>query len=224
MQLRLVKMQNKKNKLNLLKKKYNRFQRFYKKNMPRVIIKTFGNRKNIINIPYPLKQNYYPIIPLNIFQTWHTKNLPPLMANAVNKIRLLNPRFNHQLFDDNDCRVFIENNFPINVLNAYDSLIPGAYKADLWRYCILYKRGGIYLDIKYIPHNGFRFISLTEKEHLVLDIDGVNIYNALMVTKPNNETLLKAIYKIVSNVKNKYYGKSSLDPTGPGLLGTCFSK
>lgn len=226
MRLRLLKMQNKKNKLILLKKKYNRFQRFYKKNIARVIKKTFGNRKNIINTintPYPLKQNYYPIIPLNIFQTWHTKNLPPLMANAVNKIRLLNPRFNHQLFDDTDCRVFIKNNFPINVLNAYDSLIPGAYKADLWRYCILYKRGGIYLDIKYIPHNGFRFISLTEKEHLVLDIDGVNIYNALMVTKPNNETLLKAIYKIVDNVKNKFYGTSCLQPTGPVLLKEVFN-
>jgi mannosyltransferase OCH1-like enzyme len=145
------------------------------------------------------------------------------MANAVNKIKILNPRFNYELFDDNECREFIKNNFPINVLNAYDSLIPGAYKADLWRYCILYIRGGIYLDIKYIPYNGFRFISLTEKEHFVWDTDKVNIYNALIVAKPNNNILLNAIYKIVENVKNKFYGTCFLEPTGPKLLSKLFT-
>ena len=30
---------------------------------------------------------------------------------------------------------------------AYDSLNPLAYKADLARYCILYKNGGWYLDV-----------------------------------------------------------------------------
>jgi mannosyltransferase OCH1-like enzyme len=214
----------------------NNYQPLYKKNIPKLMKTTINNvkllkiklsnemyLKNIINKPYPLKQNYNSVIPLNIFQTWHTKNLPPLMADAVNKIKLLNPRFNYELFDDNDCREFIEKNFPIEVLKAYDSLIPGAYKADLWRYCILYKRGGIYLDIKYIPHNGFRFISLTEKEHFVLDIDKTNIYNALMVTKANNEILLKAIYKIINNVNNKFYGSNCLEPTGPKMLKEQFN-
>ena len=42
-------------------------------------------------IPYPLKRYYNPVIPLNIYQTWHTKDLPPLMKNAVNKIIYNNP-------------------------------------------------------------------------------------------------------------------------------------
>ena len=120
-----------------------------------------------INVAYPLKQNYNSVIPLNIFQTWHTKNLPPLMRNAVNRIKALNPRFKHALYDDVDCREFIKTNFPVNVLNAYDGLIPGAYKADLWRYCILYINGGIYLDIKYNCTNNFKLIALTEKEYFV---------------------------------------------------------
>ena len=175
-------------------------------------------------IPYPMKQNYNIIIPPNIFQTWHTKNLPPLMKKAVNKIRLLNPNFYYKLYDDNDCREFIKKYFNQDVLNAYDRLIPGAYKADLWRYCILYKLGGIYLDIKYVPVNGFKCINLLGKEHWVLDMDGKGIYNALMVCKPGNPILLKAIIQIVENVKHKYYGRSSLDPTGPGLLSIYFSK
>ena len=175
-------------------------------------------------ISYPLKRYYNPVIPLNIYQTWHTKDLPPLMKNAVNKIIYNNPRFNYQLFDDDDCRNFIKDNFDINVLNAFDSLIPGAYKADLWRYCILYKNGGVYLDIKYAPVNGFKFINLMEKEHWVLDMDKNGIYNALMVCKPNNEILLKAINKVVTNVKNKFYGSNCLHPTGPIMLAEFFTQ
>ena len=177
-----------------------------------------------VKVPYPVKENYYPVIPLNIYQTWHTKDLPPLMKNAVNKIIYSNPGFNYQLFDDNDCRNFIKDNFDANVLNAFDSLIPGAYKADLWRYCILYKNGGVYLDIKYAPVNGFKFINLMEKEHWVLDMDKNGIYNALIVCKPNNEILLKAINKVVANVKNKFYGNSPLEPTGPLMLSQFFTQ
>ena len=179
--------------------------------------------KKKLKISYPLKANYNPIIPLNIYQTWHTKNLPPKMFESVNLIKNLNPRFNCQMFDDNDCREFIKNNFEPIVLHAFDSLIPGAYKADLWRYCILYKNGGIYLDIKYKPLNDFKFITMTEKEHWVLDVNKVVIYNALMVCKQGNEILLKAINKIVENVKNKYYGNNALEPTGPMLLASFFS-
>ena len=174
-------------------------------------------------IPYPIKQYYKPVIPLNIYQTWYTKDLPPLMKKTVNMIIKNNPSFNHQLFDDNDCRNFIKDNFDKSILNAFDTLIPGAYKADLWRYCVLYKKGGIYLDIKYKPINGFKFINLTEKEHWVLDADKNGIYNALMVCKPNNKILLKAINKIVENVNNRFYGTSSLEPTGPLMLTNFFT-
>jgi mannosyltransferase OCH1-like enzyme len=178
----------------------------------------------LYKIPYPVKANYNMNIPTNIFQTWHSKILPPLMHNATVKIQKLNPRFNYYLYDDNDCYTFIQKNFNADVLHAYNKLKPGAYKADLWRYCILYKFGGIYLDIKYVPVNNFRFINLIEKEHWVLDIDNNNIYNALIVSLPGNPILLKAINKIVENVKNNYYGPSALHPTGPGLLSQYFTE
>ena len=87
---------------------------------------------------------------------------------------------------------------------------------------ILYKNGGIYLDIKYKPLNNFKFIIMTEKEHFVLDIDNIGIYNALMVCLPGNKILFNAIEDIVNNVKNNFYGNSSLEPTGPLLLAKYF--
>ncbi len=133
----------------------------------------------ILNYKRSKKAEYNSVIPLKIYQTWHSKDLPTRMKQSVERLKARHPRFEHFLFDDNDCREFIAKNFDNNVLKAFDSLIPGAYKADLWRYCILYKNGGIYLDIKYDCINSFRFIELTEKEHWVLDINGNNIYNAL---------------------------------------------
>ena len=198
---------------------------YHKKDVAKNVTKNklYNEYKKKLKISYPLKENYESVIPLNIYQTWHTKRVPPKMFETLNLIKNLNPRFNYKLFDDNDCREFIKINFDLNVLHAFDNLIPGAYKADLWRYCILYKNGGIYLDIKYKPINNFRFISMTEKEHFVLDADKNGVYNALMVCKPGNEILLKAINKIVENVKNKFYGNNFLEPTGPMLLSSFFS-
>ena len=108
---------------------------------------TFKYYNNIYNMPR--NKIYNSIIPLSIYQTWFTKNLPSKMKERVNILKLQNPEFNHYLYDDDDCYEFIKNNFSKDVLNAYDSLIPGAYKADLWRLCILYINGGIYLDMKF---------------------------------------------------------------------------
>ena len=180
--------------------------------------------KRLLEKKFPMKNYYKTQIPLNIFQTWHTKNLPPLMSKNVELIKSSNPAFNYQLFDDEDCYNFIKENFDENTLNTFSRLIPGAYKADFWRYCILYKLGGIYLDIKFKPVNGFKFINLSENEHWVLDSDKVGIYNALMVCKPGNPILLKAINQIIENVNNNYYGHHCLCPTGPLLLSTYFTE
>jgi len=203
------------NKHSVLKryKEYREEQKLFQKNEP------YGKLW--------IQRNIYAfnsIIPKNIFQTWYTKNLPPKMKESVDLLKKQNPEFNHFLFDDNECREFIQDNFELDVLKAFDSLIPGAYKADLWRYCILYIYGGIYLDIKFHCVNNFKLLTLTEEEHFARDYLISGVYNAVMITIPKNNVLLKCINQIVSNVKNKYYGASCLHPTGPALLGGFFKQ
>ena len=179
------------------------------------------NKFKIYNHPYTFfKPVYNSIMPLNIYQTWFTKELPQKMRERVELLKKQNPKFNHYLYDDNDCREFIKNHFKSDVLNAYDSLIPGAYKADLWRLCILFINGGIYMDIKLICVNGFRLIELTENNHFVKDRPINSIFNTLMASEKGNAFLYKAIRQIVKNVNNKYYGKTPLSPTGPEMLGS----
>ena len=183
------------------------------------------NITNIIDRPYPNTTPKNIVIPLNIFTHWHTKDLKPGMLNAINMMKEANPEFKFHLYDNDDCRAFIEKNFDSNVLTAYDCLIPQAYKSDLWRYCILYIYGGIYYDIKFIPVNGFKLINLMDKEHFVLeqyvplpDFDYPGIFNGLIISKPNNIILKDTINQIVENVKIKYYGNIPVEPTGPFLL------
>ena len=176
-----------------------------------------------MNIKFEMKEKYDSIIPLNLYTCWHTKVLPPLMKTNYDLLVKNNPEFTHHLYDEDDCREFIKNNFDGGVLNAYNSLIPCSYKSDLWRFCVLYINGGIYMDIKYNCINGFKLIALTEKEYFVKDRPEHMVYTALIVVKPQNKIMLDCINQIVKNVKYKFYGNSALVPTGPGLLGSYFS-
>lgn len=163
------------------------------------------------------------VIPLKIFQTWNSINLPKNMKESMNKIKKNNPEFEYIFQDDNQCREFIANHFPDMVLYAFDNLIPGAYKADIWRYCILYIYGGIYVDIKFEPVGDYKFLDLVDDEYYVLDRPnqfGVSLYNGLMVMKPKNEILKTALNHILKNVTNKNYSLSSVHISGSGLLGS----
>ncbi len=118
-------------------------------------------------------QEWVPgMVPIPFFQTWCCESssvtptpeyssdmfdqltnagLPPKMYDCIRNNLVFN-RVGldciHYLFCDSDCRSFIAREYPPDVLMAYDRLIPTAFKADLWRYCVLYKYGGVYLDAK----------------------------------------------------------------------------
>lgn len=199
-------------------KKYNEQVKKYNEQVKKIKL------YNQMNIKFEMKEKYDSIIPLNLYTCWHTKELPPLMKKNYDLLVNNNLEFKHHLYDEDDCREFIKNNFDAEVLNSYNSLIPCSYKSDLWRFCILYINGGIYMDIKYKCVNNFKLIALTEKEYFVRDRPKNMTYTALIAVNPQNPIMLKCINKIVSNVRNKYYGENALVPTGPGLLGTFFSK
>ncbi len=178
------------------------------------------NTINVINI------NNFTEIPLNIFMTWKNKCFTSEMEKSIDIVKKASPEFNMYIYDNEECRNFLKKYFIKDVLDSFDNLIPGAYKADLWRYCVLYYYGGIYQDIKYQPSEDFKYITLTDKEYFVKDRPqyGSGIYNALLVCKPKNLILYRCIKKIIKNVKNKYYGCSSLQMTGPLLMKQFFTK
>jgi hypothetical protein len=72
------------------------------------------------------------------------------LAANVEKIKSMNPDWRHTLYDENMMKQFIVDSYGARVLSYYDRIDPkyGAARTDLFRYLLLYKVGGIYLDIK----------------------------------------------------------------------------
>jgi mannosyltransferase OCH1-like enzyme len=168
----------------------------------------------------------YPIvyseqkIPKRIIQTSVNNNCKNIYNyNAFMTFIELNPEYEYYFFDNNDVKKFIRDNFDEEVLEAYDTLVPGAYKADLFRYCYLYIHGGCYFDNKQILRQPIRnLIESNDIDIYCKDTVDYFMFNAVMISDKNNKILFDIIYKIVNNVKNNFYGDNPLEPTGPLLL------
>lgn len=164
------------------------------------------------------------MIPLNIFQTWERKTCPPGMKESLQSVKDDNPEFNHFFHDKDDRRDYITNNFSSDVVDTYDLLVPGAYQADLYRYCAMFKEGGIYMDVKFKCFNHYKLIQLTDREYLCTDPAGTMLINGFLVCSRGNTLMRKMIESIVVHVKNRDYCGSDIAVTGPGLLASFFTK
>jgi len=191
----------------------------------------------ISNYVHPLKlqrprlpRNKITIPPI-LYKTGPKKKLDANVKNLFKETLANNPDYKIKYFDNQSCREFIKQYFDKNVLNAYDSLIPGAFKADLWRYCVLYQNGGVYGDLtqKYlVPLD-----QLVDRDYdrvvLVKDMcwplcfkHGIQI--SFMAAVPKLPLFKDAINQVVYNVKHKKYGCNTLAVTGPGLFRNVLDK
>lgn len=116
-----------------------------------MIMSTFKRilNKDVHSHPLPLMAEKAEI-PKIIHQTFQSKVLPAEFQANVDQLRALNPEWQYNLYDDADIEHFISQEYGSYVLNYYKRINPryGAAKADLFRYLLLYRYGGVYLDIK----------------------------------------------------------------------------
>jgi mannosyltransferase OCH1-like enzyme len=169
-------------------------------------------------------------VPLTIYHSWSTNRVPTKMKENIYSLLDSNPEFDYYLYSDQACYEFIKTHFEKDVAEAFNALKPGAYKSDLWRYCILYVQGGVYIDIKY---NTVAPLVETVKNSPTLYVNDRDIalagvkscfYNGFMISPPNNVVLKDCIDEIVENCKNRLYRTNPLDVTGPCLLGRMIQK
>ena len=87
-------------------------------------------------------------IPPNCYQTWETKSLYRTHLRGVQDFRNLNPDLSWFLYDSNDSQKYMEKFYSKHpILEIYNRAKFGVMKADIFRYCILFQRGGYYFDI-----------------------------------------------------------------------------
>ena len=166
----------------------------------------------------------YKGVPLVIYHSWGSATVPPRMHKHIQELIEQNPEFDYSFNTDDDCRRFIAEHFDAEVARAFDCLRPGAYNSDLWRYCILYRKGGVYIDIKCSPKMPLiQFIDRYEPPLFVRDSPkGMSypcVWNGFMISAAGNPIFKACIDEIVKNVKEKSYAEGGLSITGPCLLG-----
>ena len=162
-----------------------------------------------------------------IFLSDDGAELSPYLGHAVGTVQQAFSGANYQLYTKETLRDFIQDNYDKEVVAAYDSLKPYAYKADLGRYCLLNKLGGWYVDI------GVRLVHLVDvgpriKFLAFRDIQRFSFTSwacsiGILYSQPNNLALQFAIEAIVNNCQEQYYGITPLCPTGPTLLGAALA-
>lgn len=89
-------------------------------------------------------------IPRIIHQTYHSREFPAAIEASVKALRERNPGWEYRFYDDADIERFIRAEYEPEVYAAYSRINPayGAARADLFRYLLIYRLGGVYLDIK----------------------------------------------------------------------------
>jgi len=157
-------------------------------------------------------------IPLIVHQTFYTNHLPLNIIKIIHHNKKICPRYNFIFYDDQDCIKFIRENFDIKTYNAYLKLNEayGAMRADFFRYCVLFKLGGVYLDIKSKLTTPLGYI-IKQDDICILDIPRNNLekwrvnnptYEQwLLIFQPEHPYLKQMIEQMVNDIENNYEPK-----------------
>ena len=89
-------------------------------------------------------------IPRFIHQTHRVERLPEDLSAIVTRVRETNPGWEHRFYDDARMTEYVTRHFGAQVAD-YLARIDDHYlaaKVDLFRYLVVYREGGVYLDVK----------------------------------------------------------------------------
>lgn len=164
------------------------------------------------------------IIPHLLFRTGETvlSDVHPKFLEYLNRTTTDNPGWVQVYFTAQDRLDFVKRFYPA-VVPLYDSLIPGAYRSDLWRYLVVLRYGGVYNDL------GMRYAKrissvIRENDEFVgaVDIDPTAIINGFFAAYPGHPVLRKTVLHVLDNIRNYRYGCDNLDITGPRAFARAY--
>jgi hypothetical protein len=107
-------------------------------------------------------------IPNHVYQTWRSPVVPELMASQVRRFRRMNFDCSYSFFNNERMASYMESAFAEHpILQVFRDIQMPAEKADIWRYCILFREGGIYCDIKSVLTVPFRTLLADDPLELI---------------------------------------------------------
>jgi len=162
--------------------------------------------------------------PNNIYKTGRMdiNGIPDDIKESYDNIIRYNPEYSLFYFNDDDCKEFIKKNYDHTIYKCYLDLVPSAFRADYFRYLILYKHGGVYMDFSLTPLIPLSQIISDSKEIYVKDRWDAGIWNGFICSPRESKVIGKAIEKCTSNILNRRYTGLDLGVTGPYLLAESY--
>lgn len=116
-----------------------------------------------------------------------------------------------------DRKLFIKEHFPGEIFDLYSRLNIGAAQADLWRLLVLYKYGGVYMDIDaYLVWPLEKLISSGSSE-LFLRYKCGRFTNYFIASAPESKVLKALIGEVLLRIKSAS-PNSVYYITGPGVF------
>lgn len=155
-------------------------------------------------------------IPKTIYQTFKTSKLPFITQWHVNRMKKNNPEYDYQYYDDARIANFIKDEFGEEIYALYNKIYIGAAKADFFRYSILYKKGGIYLDIDSLMLGKLNdFILPNDSAILSLEENRIHFIQYALFFEPGHPFLKKTLDIIINNIMENKYPHDVHRMTGP---------
>lgn len=169
-------------------------------------------------------------IPKIIHQTFKSANLPFITRWQISRFRKKNPAYRYEFYDDARIEQFLLQEYSADVVAAYQKIQIGAAKADFFRYAVLYKRGGIYLDIdSRIVRPLDRWIRSDDEAIISLENNPGEVYvQWALVYDAGHPFLEKTIELMLENIRQNRYPHDVHSMTGPGVyseaIKTCLQE
>jgi mannosyltransferase OCH1-like enzyme len=135
----------------------------------------------------------------------------------INYLKKINPEFEVHFYNDELCKKFLLENYNKKFVDCFLNIKLGEHKADFFRYCILYKYGGYYIDTDNWPvikldkliNNDCDLISTLCKMNSFPDNDKYNqnhIHNGFIACKPELIIMKDLIEYIITLIHIKHIG------------------
>lgn len=148
-------------------------------------------------------------IPNVIIQTYKSWDVIPEYHKK--QIQEHTSGYRYEFFDDKRAKEFLKEHYGDMYVDAFDGM-RGAHKADLFRYCYLYLKGGIYLDIKTVIKKHVKDI-FTEKEKMYTCLSitgpfGGRVHQGILAVPPGHPMMKACVEHAISSYEK--YGRNIL--------------
>ena len=171
-----------------------------------------------VHVPSPPAQQ---TIPRRIIQTWPSHFVSQSMGFATEAVIRLNPEYEYVFYTSDEALDFIKTNFNKYVQKAYSLLSENA-RADLFRYCFLYKHGGVFVPMKSVPQVPlYSYMPMTSGVVVIEPIqqEAIHMSISIMASPPLHPCVEFVIRQITWFVLSSTQGKIQMDISGPSKIG-----